>query len=272
MFDYREHAPPPSLTPWVRCCWTLTGPASPEAEPQPVVPDGCMELVFNLADPFKRKVSGEAEGFHTQPHEMVVGQLAQPVVIAPTGVVNLVGVRLHPWGASHFLGIPAAELRGQLLPLGDVRRDFARLSEQMASAGDPNVRVATLAASLAKPGGRLTPPEPALRAAVAMLLEGGPLPSLRSVATRLGRSVRWVQRGFEQTVGLSPKMLARIARVQRAIGVAARAPALSWAAVAAEAGYFDHSHLVRDFKILVGCTPSEFDPRPGSLTDVFLDS
>jgi AraC-like DNA-binding protein len=272
LFDYREHAPPPSLTPWVRCLWTLTGLASAEVEPQPVVPDGCMELVFNLADPFKRKVSGDAGGFHTQPHEMVVGQLAQPVVIAPTGAVNLVGIRLHPWGASGFLGVPAAELRGELLPLDDVRREFARLSERVASAGDSSVRVATLAAALESSGGRLTPPEPALRAAVAMLLEGGPLPSLRGVASRLGRSVRWVQRGFEHTVGLNPKMLARIARVQRAIGVATRAHSLSWAAVAAEAGYFDHSHLVRDFKMLVGCTPSEFDPRPGSLTDVFLDS
>jgi AraC-like DNA-binding protein len=231
-----------------------------------------MEVVFNLADPIKRKVAGEGRGFHIQPHEMVVGQLGEPVVIAPTGAVDLVGVRLLPWGASAFLGVPAAELRDALLPLGEVRVDLARVSERMASVDHASARVAILGSALEARSGRCRPPEPALRAAVAMLLEGGPLPSLRSVAARLGRSTRWVQRGFEQTVGLNPKMLARIARVQRAIGVATRAPSLSWAAVAAEAGYFDHSHLVRDFKILVGCTPSEFDPRPGSLTDVFLSS
>jgi AraC-like DNA-binding protein len=79
-----------------------------------------------------------------------------------------------------------------------------------------------------------------------------------------------VQRSFEREVGLNPKMLARIARVQRAMRIADRSPTLSWSAVAAEAGYFDHSHLVRDFRQLVGCPPSELEARAGELTDVFL--
>ena len=40
-----------------------------------------------------------------------------------------------------------------------------------------------------------------------------------------------------------------------------------WTDAALEAGYFDQSHLIRDFRRFVGCTPSEFAAsRPGLAT------
>jgi AraC-like DNA-binding protein len=65
-------------------------------------------------------------------------------------------------------------------------------------------------------------------------------------------------------VGLAPKQAARVVRFQRAArllvpwaGDAAPA-APSIAEVAAACGYADHAHLVREFRALAGCTPSEF--------------
>src|SRR5262249_36513466 len=106
--EYREYEPPPSIGAFVRCLWTLEGPATAGGAPQPVVPDGCMELIINLADPFRRQ-GGDGVSVE-QPLEMLVGQLTGPAVIVPSGAVNLIGVRLHPWGAAAFLGLPDREL------------------------------------------------------------------------------------------------------------------------------------------------------------------
>ena len=110
--EYREIEPSPALAPFVRCLWHLSGPADPAREAQPIVPDGCVEIVLNLGDPFLR-VTG---GTDVQPAAMLVGQLTGPVVVIPTGAVDVWGVRLQPWGAAAFLATPLVELREATAP------------------------------------------------------------------------------------------------------------------------------------------------------------
>lgn len=262
---YREITPSPALAPFVRCLWHLSGPADPAREPQPIVPDGCVEIVLNCADPIVR-VNGET---HRQPQAMLVGQLTRPVVVVPTGAIDVWGVRLHPWSASACLGISLDELRESTVPLDDV------LGASLASelhAGPRDGRVAVLTAALERWLGRRPLPDQRVRAAVELIARDRGLASVRSVSGRLGRSTRWVQRTFRDTVGLTPKMLSRIRRVQRAMRLATSHPAKRWSSIAADVGYFDQSHLVRDFRDIVGVTPSAFAARERTITDAFIES
>jgi hypothetical protein len=68
---YHELAPPPYLRPYVRCVWRLSGSASAVSVPEPIIPDGCVELVINAGDPFLRSVPGA--GSHQQPARLVAG-------------------------------------------------------------------------------------------------------------------------------------------------------------------------------------------------------
>src|SRR5215208_1331115 len=114
---YFEQRPGPLLADAVRCIWMVQGLAGHEAAPDPVIPDGCVELVFNLADPFEQRISN---GFTRQPMAMLVGQSTRPVVIRASGKIDLVGIRLQPWAARRLLQLPASELCDLLLPLSDV--------------------------------------------------------------------------------------------------------------------------------------------------------
>ncbi|WP_432880315.1 helix-turn-helix transcriptional regulator [Kribbella sp. CA-245084] len=73
-------------------------------------------------------------------------------------------------------------------------------------------------------------------------------------AAALGVSDRYLRRVFRQAVGVSPKHFARITRVRNVIGQ----PRESWADTAAYAGYTDQSHLIADFRSLMGVTPKAF--------------
>jgi AraC-like DNA-binding protein len=261
---YREIPPPPALAPFVRCLWHLTGPAELTREPQPIVPDGCVEIVLNCADPFAR-VNG---GTHLQPLAMLVGQLTGPVVVVPTGAVEVWGVRLHPWSAAACLEISLGELRESTIALDRVlQSDHAGELHDGARDGG-----AQLAAALERWLGGRAPPDRGARAAVELITHEQTLPSVRSMGARLGRSTRWVQRTFRETVGLPPKMLSRIRRVQRAMRLATTHPARTWSSIAADVGYFDQSHLVRDFRDIVGVTPSAFAARERPITDAFIES
>ena len=263
--EYREIGPSAAFAPFVRCLWHLSGPASAVPVAQPIVPDGCVEIVLNLGDPFLR-VNG---GTVVQPAAMVVGQITGPVVVIPTGVVDIWGVRLHPWGAAACLAIPVGELRETIVELDAVARSLTGLPSEVY---DGQRREHALLGAVERWIRGRHAPDPGVRAAVELITRAPTPPSVRTVGAKLGRSTRWVQRVFRETVGLSPKMLTRINRVQRAMRAARSHPARTWSSIAADVGYFDQSHLVRDFRQLVGCTPSQFSVREGTITDAFIEA
>jgi AraC-like DNA-binding protein len=70
------------------------------------------------------------------------------------------------------------------------------------------------------------------------------------LSKRLAISERQLRRRFERTVGYSPRMLARVLRLQRFLSVARGSDDL--ARIAADAGYADQPHLTRDCARLAG--------------------
>ena len=267
--EYAEHAPGAPISDWVRCIWTLRAPAGLIGEAQPILPDGCMEVVYNLADPFRRTL---ADGRVVKQHgAIVVGPQTRHVTVEPSGHVDLVGVRFHPWSGGIISSEPLRELRnetpdesivGTLLP-----RDMRdRLSATTVFAE----RVSIVERALMVPLGKFGVPFPGLVAALTRLEREKEPESIRTLASTLGMTQRTLQRQFESMVGLSPKLYARITRMQRAIGIRMRDDTCSWSRAAQMSGYYDHAHMVHDFSDLAGFPPSTFDQEERHLTENFI--
>jgi hypothetical protein len=87
---YRERSPSAILQPFVECIWTLNGAAREVvAQPERILPDGCMELIFHRGKPFRRR--GEL-----QPHCFVVGQMIEPAFLQVSTRIEVVGIRFRP--------------------------------------------------------------------------------------------------------------------------------------------------------------------------------
>src|SRR5688572_25855544 len=114
MLAYREWAPDGGAADLIRCVWSLRGQAD-GGPADPIVSDGCVELVFNLADPFEQIVD---DASRTQPLAMAVGPTTQPTVVRPTGRIDVLGVRLQPWAGQSALGVPMNELRDRCVAIG----------------------------------------------------------------------------------------------------------------------------------------------------------
>src|SRR5688572_4948692 len=99
MLDYNEWTPDGGTGDLIRCVWSLRGQGDGRPA-DPIVSDGCVELVYNLADPFEQVTDG---GAHIQPLTMIVGPTHMPTVVRPTGVIDIVGVRLQPWAGATVL-------------------------------------------------------------------------------------------------------------------------------------------------------------------------
>src|SRR5438309_1321539 len=100
----------------VTAYWRVAGNAS-KVPSSAVLPDGHVELVFNLGDPV-----GLVGPAYTgdQPHRAVVGPLTRAIRLHYQGRVNTFGIRFHPARGAGFLALSATSLKDKLLPLAQV--------------------------------------------------------------------------------------------------------------------------------------------------------
>jgi AraC-like DNA-binding protein len=268
--EYRELEPhDPRLAPLVSCIWTLRGRAEDlGSDAQPVLPDGCPELVVHLGDCFERV---DADGtLARQPRILFAGQLTQPLTLRPTGSIAAVGVRFFPYGAAALVRHPQDQLAGLTVGVDDLSAPLARALRPIGDAtGDVDEAARLVERALARSldAARV---DPRVRQAVDLIARRHGLGSIDRLAGAVGLTRRHLERRFLQAVGLSPKRLARITRFQRALRVLETLDAgRPGTETAACCGYADQAHFTRDFKALAGCPPSRHLVARAELTGFF---
>jgi AraC-like DNA-binding protein len=177
-----------------------------------------------------------------------------------TGIANAVILQLKPGWSMPLLGVAAKVLTDRIVPLDDLwgraGRELCR--ELLAARSVPAVldRLSEVIALRARHAREPASARIARRAV--RILEGGEV-RVDNVATQLGVSARHLRRAFTETIGIGPKDYARTVRLQRAVRNAATSR--DWGRIAADAGYYDQSHLITDFRALIGLTPGAFLKR-----------
>ncbi|MEE3851680.1 helix-turn-helix domain-containing protein [Gordonia sp. LSe1-13] len=84
--------------------------------------------------------------------------------------------------------------------------------------------------------------------------------SVTQICDRFHVTERTLQRLTHRRLGLTPKWLIQRRRLQEAAG-RLRSADTTLALIAAELGYADEAHLVRDFRAVTGMTPGQFASR-----------
>lgn len=78
------------------------------------------------------------------------------------------------------------------------------------------------------------------------------------LARDLGWSHKHLIAHCRDQLGEPPKLLARVLRLQCAIKRIGQSDQSHWVELAFDCGYFDQSHMIREFGLLAGCTPEEY--------------
>ncbi|GAA0897968.1 helix-turn-helix domain-containing protein [Pseudonocardia zijingensis] len=172
------------------------------------------------------------------------------------GTGQVFGVKFRPGGFQPFLGRPLADITGAVLPAEQLWGPAATtLAERMAAARGVDRLVALVEGFLRE---RWPPPDPQVELVqriVAALLHDRTIARVDDVSEMFGINPRALQRLFQRYVGVSPKWVLRRYRLHEAAAVLAAEQHRPWAEVAAELGYFDQSHFIRDFTAAIGLTP-----------------
>ena len=230
------------------------------------LPSAGLTLVLSLERPLRTAPTAEAwdAGVRDAQWVSLGGLHTRAAMVEQPGRWTGVQLTLHPVGVRRLLGVPASDL-----PVGSwdardlVGDEVDRVVEELHAAADWPGRYAAVSRFLLRLADRTDRaasrqgPSPEVEEAWRLLT--GPSPrAVAEVADAVGYSRRRLTQLLTAETGHGPKTVQRLARFDTARRevVAAASVGASLAQVAARTGYYDQSHLVRDFREFAGLGPS----------------
>lgn len=254
-FMYLSRRPPPQLRRYVESVWYARGRIDYPRER--IAPTGSTVAVVVLGAPI-REVPDDGRGLpYVADRGFLLGPHDRPVVNEPTGETHCVGVVTSAVGCRAVFGVDPAPLRGRVVDLDIAWPRAVALRRTLLGLADTEASIDAVCSALVE---GLGPERQGITriAAAVRALEDDPCRSIADLAARLGVSHGFLDREFTAIVGLSPRSLSRILRLRMLLaGLDVYGP-VDWTAQAVRLGWFDQSHLIRDFKRHTGVTPSQY--------------
>lgn len=258
MLRYRPAAP---LAAFIDQFWYACG-CEPDRKRQSALPTGSIDLTFNLLDRRLRVFASAVDRVGMSFEGAVVhGAQSRYFVLDARRDTHVIGVHFRPGGGAALLGVPAQELTDRHVALEDIWGARLRtLREQLLEAPTAAAKFAVLEQEFRA---RLRP-APLVHPAISFALRGiQTAPTdlhIAAIQSSTGYGSRRFTTLFTNTVGLTPKLYSRINRLRSVVERVARGGEIAWADLASEYGYYDQSHLTRDFREFSGVTPGDYRP------------
>jgi AraC-like DNA-binding protein len=255
---YRSYTPASPLADFIEDFW-LYDDYRPAHLRERILPSGTTELVINLRDNefriYDRVRPGLCERFSGA---IVSGTYERFFVIDTAEETSVLGVHFKPGGAFPFFGLPVSELIDTHVDLEALWDGSAReLRDRLRRATTPIDKFRVLEAALVARLSGSFMHHGAVRFALDAFNGSSPT-TVRDVTERVGLSQRRFIEVFKAQVGLTPKLFYRVQRFQRVLAAVRRGTAPDWSRLALDCGFFDQSHLIRDFVAFSGFSPGEF--------------
>jgi AraC-like DNA-binding protein len=205
------------------------------------------------------------------PRAVVVGPSTyRRVDLVLNGRLDVFTIQFQPSGFHQLFGVPMPELTDQALEARSVLGpSFCGLERRLVDAASFSERVRLATNFLLNQGVGRRKPDIVGRLANDILERRGAL-RLTEAAERGGLSLRQLERRFRDTIGVTPKRYARIVRFHAASEAKAHLNERAWTDIAHDLGYYDQMHMVHDFRIFAGESPTAWNKRLAAIRQSWL--
>ena len=256
--DYQTFEPHSDLKSIVSCYWTLEVPKQAKPQKQRIVPDGCIEMAFILGNDIKRYTSDD--DYILQPRAMVLGQTIEPFYIEPTGYVNTFAIRFYPYGFANFVTEPIKNLANKETPIGQLfeEKKARELEEKIIEAKDTKLRIEIIESFLLERLNEKSTVENIVKTTVDALLSTNGNAQIKTILKDDLSKRRLLERKFAKEIGVSPKQLGKLIRLQSALKMLLNKETENLTNIAYQSDYYDQAHFIKDFKEFTGTSPREF--------------
>ena len=240
-----------ALLPYIETYWATQG-YSAQTESEKILPDGCVDIIFSFSHSSK---SDNLVPFLPN----IIGTMTTYSEIKFLGHVSMLGIRFRPAGITAFTKAPVHTFTDQQVDMTQIdslfNADFyAKLPEFELMAD----RIKHIDSYLIHKLRDIFIPDKQIIYAVDLIKATNGLLPLTDVSDKSCLSLRSLERKFKYTIGISPKTFSKVIKFRRTLSFLRKHKNTSLFTTAIECGYYDHSHLSKEFKALTGDTPLRF--------------
>ncbi|MGX1930170.1 AraC family transcriptional regulator [Flagellimonas sp. 2504JD4-2] len=231
----------------------------PKHEKDKYLPDGTINMIFELSDNPKF-IYDNNTGKKVQEYKDVwfSGVLKDYITISSHHEEMMVLV-LKPGAGFPLTNRNVSKFTNQVIPAEQVfGTDILKLLQELKLPSKPQKKFLAIENWL---DGQLREDDfylEVIRYSIEAIEESPTQINLGELSEKLGYSQKQFIQLFKKYVGLTPKQFHRIVRFNQILTAVENKEKISWTVVAADCGYFDQAHFIKDFQSFSGINPKKY--------------
>ncbi len=234
----------------------------PNMDMKLVVPNGMVKLIIPFRNEFIAQ-RGNYSKLSAINQMTLVGVNDTPFIVdtEQDAASGTIGVEFSPHSAYRFFRLKQSELRNQIFHTYEILDKAGKeIEERMADTAILEQKITILQDYLLRlflkteTDGIFEYCIHAIRNTLGRI-------SIKELERKTGYSARWLNRKFDEKIGISPKNLCAISRFQFVFQTLVNSPNQLLLDKSYYNVYYDQSHFIKEFKRFTGMAPSKFEHR-----------
>ena len=243
--------PSPVLSQYIKYYWVLK---TDEADPVVIqtIPSGCVHLVFHRGNNLNIQSRG------LQPKNFLRGQFSVYGSLISEGNIDMIAIIFHPLGLNMFVRCPMGDIYNRYIDVEDLE-DLGLKHLKCSISGEENIRTCIRLIELFLTN-RLVNVDynyNRIENTIEQIIHY-PQIEINTFAENACLGYRQFKRIFTDYVGTNPKEYCRVIRFQRILYMLQNNPNMEIADLSYACGFYDPSHLVKDFREFSGCSLTQY--------------
>jgi len=252
---FKKIFPSLALQPFVKNYWILKVEESDIPFSQLLFPFGSFELIINIDNAPEIQIEGDKKA-SVQSNSLFPGQFTKSFLLNYTKPFKCMGISMQPWTGNSLFKIPANHFTNNLTNLEDIEKKSS-LREQLLAAKNEFEIIGIFEDYLLKKLKNYQVDQTSTFIAKA-ILNSPSIDTYKDIVSTIGISRRRIEQRFLETTGLPMGFFVRKIRFQKAVTNLLDNSSIPLTQIGMDAGYYDQSHFIREFKELSTLTPKEF--------------
>lgn len=271
---YQEFEPSPAFSQHVECFWELE--LSPEETNKPyevLAPDCTFDIVFcdqPLSLFFVHKNGKEK----IPAGAIFIGQKTSGIYFCITRPQKVFGIRFKPFAFAHLFSVSPDQLTNKAIPLDKlfpIQESARLLIKSTIKEKEQQTKIVYAEKLILALFDDLLYIDQTFRAQLNYILARKGMLKIQDLFTTFDVSKVTLHKHFLEKMGLSPKQVSRIWRLNHFLQLQQEACHQNFTHLALEAGYYDQAHSIREFKAFFNHCPSRLFQQNSQLLKISQD-
>ena len=255
--NYIQHIPSPPLNRYIERLYYMEGWMPFRHEK--ILPVPALDLKINLGDVFYMYERDCRTAPISLTESWLVGLYGVHHRIDWPSDMRVYGVRFKPNGAYPFLGFPLSELYNQVVMLDAIwGRWTSQIREQLYAAPSIEAGLVLFERLLRDRLRETSHGQNVVEYGISVIKQSHGTLSIRQLSDHIGISQNHLGTLFKRVVGTSAKELARLYRFEHVLRAIDHTHPIDWTQIAQQCGYYDVSHLNKDFLAFTEHSPTDY--------------